>query len=101
MSEKIWLSIAAMAVSTYLIRVLPMILFTRPFRSKWIQSFLYYVPYAVLSAMTFPAMLSGDLPMAACAAGMAAAVVMAWNGRSLLQVALSAAAAAWVVSMLI
>ena len=44
--------IAVMAAITYLVRVLPMAIFRKRIRSRFVQSFLYYVPYAVLSAMT-------------------------------------------------
>ena len=50
----IYLYIAAMALTTYLIRLLPMTLFRKPIRSRFLKSFLHYVPYACLSAMTFP-----------------------------------------------
>ncbi len=51
----IWGYIAVMALVTYLIRALPLTLIHGRIRNKWIRSFLYYVPYACLSAMTFPA----------------------------------------------
>ena len=53
----IYVYIAAMAITTYLIRALPLAVFRKPIRSRFIRSFLYYVPYACLSAMTFPAIL--------------------------------------------
>ena len=61
--------VLVMAVVTYLIRMLPLAAFRRRITSRFIRSFLYYVPYAVLSAMTFPAILyaTGSLP-SACAA---------------------------------
>lgn len=49
--------IAVMAGTTYLIRALPMLLVRRKIKSHFVQSFLYYVPYAVLAAMTVPAIL--------------------------------------------
>ena len=54
----LYLYIAAMALTTYLIRVLPLTIFRRPIRSRFLRSFLHYVPYACLSAMTFPAILT-------------------------------------------
>ena len=51
------LSITIMALVTYLVRVLPLLIFKKKIESKFIKSFLYYVPYAVLSCMTFPAIL--------------------------------------------
>lgn len=50
----ILLSIMVMALVTYLIRVLPLTLFKQKVKSRYIRSFLYYVPYAVLGGMTFP-----------------------------------------------
>ena len=69
--------LAVMAVVTYLIRMLPMTAFRRPIRSRFIQSFLTYIPYAVLGAMTFPDVMysTGDLRTAA--AGVLVAVAAA------------------------
>lgn len=91
----IYTGILVMALVTYLIRVLPMVLFSRPVRSPFIQSFLYYVPYAVLAALTFPGVFMGGLPLVASGLGVAAAVVWAACGGSLLGVASVAALVAW------
>ena len=82
--------VAVMAVVTYLIRMLPMTVYRRPIRSRFARSFLAYIPYAVLGAMTFPGVLysTGDLRTAA--AGVVTAVVLAWRGKSLLTVAAAA-----------
>ena len=87
-----------MAGVTYLIRMLPMTLFRKPIRSRFIRSFLRYVPYAVLTAMTIPGVLyatgyecGGDPRALWCAAaGLAAAVVFAWRRKGLLTVAVAA-----------
>ena len=50
----IYVYIAAMAITTYLIRMLPLTIFRKPIKSRFLRSFLYYVPYACLTAMTFP-----------------------------------------------
>ena len=55
---KTYLYIAAMALTTYLIRVLPLTLIRKPIRNEFLRSFLYYVPYVTLSVMTFPAVLT-------------------------------------------
>ena len=85
--------VAVMAVVTYLIRMLPMTVYRRPIHSRFARSFLAYIPYAVLGAMTFPEVLysTGDLRTAA--AGVVTAVVLAWRGKSLLTVAAAACAA--------
>ena len=82
--------VAVMAVVTYLIRMLPLTVYRRPIRSRFARSFLAYIPYAVLGAMTFPEVLysTGDLRTAA--AGVVTAVVLAWRGKSLLTVAAAA-----------
>lgn len=54
------LGVLVMAVVTYIPRVLPLSLMRRRVESRFLQSFLYYMPYAVLGAMTFPAILGGD-----------------------------------------
>ena len=70
--------IAIMAGVTYLIRMLPIMVFRRKIKSQVVQSFLYYVPYAVLGAMTIPAVFYSTGSMAASAAGFAAACAAAY-----------------------
>ncbi len=86
--------LAVMAVVTYLIRMLPLVLFRKKIRSRFVRSFLYYVPYAVLSAMTLPSILysAGSIPSAAAA--LIVALALAWREKSLLTVAVAASAAA-------
>ena len=94
MSWRIFLPyLAVMAVVTYLIRMLPLTVFRRPIRSRFVESFLSYIPYAVLGAMTFPDVLysTGDLRTAAV--GVVVAVILAWRGKSLLTVAIAACCA--------
>lgn len=88
------LYIAVMAGVTYLIRVLPFTFFRRKIKSRFFRSFLYYIPYAVLSAMTVPAIfyLTGDMTTALI--GTAAAVILAYFGLPLIVVALAASGAA-------
>ena len=85
--------IAAMALTTYLIRVLPLTIFRKPIRSRFVKSFLHYVPYACLAAMTFPAILSSTGAVISGVAALVVAVVLSFLGKSLLTVALSASAA--------
>ena len=85
--------VAVMALVTYLIRMLPLTLFRRPIRSRFVQSFLTYIPFAVLGAMTFPDVLYSTGDMRSAAAGVAVAVFLAWRGKSLLTVAIAACVA--------
>ena len=93
----IYLYILAMALTTYLIRVLPMTIFRKPIRSRFLRSFLYYVPYSCLTAMTFPSILSSTASILSGAAALVVAVILAYRGKSLIVVALSSSAAVLVV----
>ena len=85
---------AVMAGVTYLIRCLPLLCFRRRIRNRYIQSFLYYVPYAVLGSMTFPAIFTSTGSVVPSCVGCTVAVVLAYREKSLLLVALAASAAA-------
>jgi len=87
MLENVYMYILVMAGVTYLIRVLPLTLIRQQIKSPFIQSFLHYVPYATLSAMTFPAILTSTSSMIAATGGFLVAIVAAWKERSLVQVA--------------
>ena len=90
----IYIYVLVMAVTTYLIRALPLTLFKKPIRSRFIRSFLYYIPYAVLSAMTIPAIFYATGDMATSLIGAAVAVSLAYFRLPLIVVALAASAAA-------
>ena len=96
----ILMGIAVMAGITYLIRMIPMVFFRKKIESVWLQSFLYYVPYAVLTAMTFPAVFSSTGSTLSSVAGCIVALVLAFFERSLLLVAVGAAGAAFIVQLL-
>lgn len=94
-------SIAVMAIVTYLVRMLPMAIFRKKITNIRIQSFLYYVPYTVLAAMTFPAIFSSTGSKVSAAVGCGVAIVLAYFKKGLLTVAVGAAAAVFVVQMII
>ncbi len=100
----IYLYIFTMALTTYLIRVLPLTIFRKPIQSRFLRSFLHYVPYACLTAMTFPAILSSTESIISGAAALAVAVLLAYRGKSLIVVAVSSSAAVllveWVMALL-
>ena len=85
----LYLMIAVMALTTYLIRVLPLTVFRKPIRSRFVKSFLHYVPYACLTAMTFPAILFDTTYIISGIAALAVAVILAFRGKSLLTVSLA------------
>ena len=88
------LYIAVMAGVTYLIRVIPFTFFRRKIRSRFFRSFLYYIPYAVLSAMTIPAIFYSTGNMTTAVVGTAVAVVLTYLRLPLIMVALAASGAA-------
>ena len=92
MKDDLLIYILVMAGVTYLIRLLPLVLIKREIQSRFIKRFLYYVPYAALASMTFPAILyaTDSVPAAAC--GFAVALVLAWKEKSMVTVALAACA---------
>lgn len=97
----IYLYILAMALTTYLIRVLPLTIFRKPIQSRFLKSFLHYVPYCCLTAMTFPAILTSTQSAISGAAALIVAVILAYRGKSLIVVALSSSAAVLIVEQLL
>jgi len=96
----VWVYILAMAVVTYLIRAVPFVLFRKRIRSRFIRSLLYYMPYAVLSAMTIPSIFSSTGSTISACAGFVIAALLALLKRSLLTVAIAACAAAYLADLI-
>lgn len=84
--------IAVMAVVTYIPRALPLSVLRRKVKNRFLQAFLFYMPYTVLGAMTFPAILYSTSSTWSAAAGMAIALVLAYAKFNLLPVALASTA---------
>lgn len=94
------LYLVVMAGVTYLIRMIPFTAFRREIRSSFFRSFLAYIPYAVLGAMTFPAIFFATSCLPSAIAGTVVALVLAFFRRSLLTVAVGASGAAFAVELL-
>lgn len=92
--------IAVMAVVTYLIRMIPLTAFQKEIKSTYIKSFLFYVPYAVLGAMTFPAIFTSGGALLPSLVGTAVAILLAYKGKGLLSVALAACVALYISQLL-
>ena len=90
MNSNVYIYILVMALVTYLIRMLPLPLIRRQMNSTFVKSFLYYVPYATLSAMTFPAILHSTGSLASAVIGFAVAVYLSYKEKSMITVALCA-----------
>lgn len=87
-----WIYLLLLAGSTYLIRAVPFALVRKKITSPFFRSFLYYIPYGVLTAMTFPAVLFAAGNITAAAAGFSVAVFFALKNKSLTTVAVAACA---------
>lgn len=96
-----FLMVLAMAVITYLIRLIPMILFKKKIKNRFINSLLYYIPYAVLSAMTFPFIIFSSGHVVSAVVGTAVALISAFTKRSLVTTALFASASVLIVELII
>ena len=97
----IYLYIFVMAATTYLIRAIPLTVLKKPIQNRFLKSFLYYVPVACLTAMTFPAILYATDHMISGALALAVAVVLALKKKSLIVVAAAGCAAVFLVDCLI
>lgn len=93
----VYIYIFVMALVTYLIRMIPLTLVRGKIENRYIKSFLYYVPYTCLTAMTFPAILYATGSIWSALAGVVAAVIFAFYNKSLVTVAAFACAAVFVV----
>ena len=93
--------IAVMAGVTYLIRMIPFTLFRKKIKSPFFRSFLYYIPYAVLSAMTIPAIFYSTGNITTSVIGTVVAVAFAYFKLPLIVVALAASAAAFISGLFI
>ena len=103
MSEilKFLLYLFVMAGVTYLVRMLPLVFFRKKIKSRFIRSFLYYIPYTVLAIMTIPGIFYSTGSIASAVAGAAVAILLAFFGRGLLTVAAGSALSVLVAELII
>lgn len=97
----IYAYIFVMAGVTYLIRMLPLTLIQKKITNVYLRSFLYYIPYACLTAMTFPAILYATESVISAMAGFLTAILLALKKKSLVTVALFSCTAVFVAERLI
>ena len=90
-----------MAGVTYLIRMIPMVAVQRSITNKFLVSFLYYIPYAVLAVMTVPAIFYSTTYISSGIAGFLVAVILAYKGKSLINVAIFSCIAVFITETVI
>ena len=103
MSEivKFFLYLLVMAGVTYLVRMLPLVFFRKKIESRFVRSFLYYIPYTVLSVMTFPAIFYSTGSFWSALAGTLVGILLAFLGRGLLTVAAGSALSVLIAEIII
>lgn len=99
--HNIYIYMLIMAAVTFIIRVLPLTLIRKDITNTFIRSFLYYVPYVTLAAMTFPAMMDATSSPVAGAIAFVFAILIAWKGASLFTVSVLACLVVFVTEFII
>lgn len=99
MTARIYIYIFIMAAVSYAIRVLPMTLIRKPITNRFIQSFLYYVPYVTLAVMTFPAITAATQSPVSGLLALLVGIVAAWFGAGLFKVAVSCCMVVFLVEL--
>lgn len=92
--------LAVMALTTYAIRVTPMAIFHRKLENRWFKDFMFYIPFCVLAAMTFPDVIYSTKSLTSGIVATVVALIMSWRKRDLLTVAIGAVLAAVLVEYL-
>lgn len=97
----IFIYILVMAVVTYLIRMIPFVFVKKKIESKFINSILHYLPYAIIAAMTFPAIFYSTGNVITSSVGCVVALILAFLDVPMYIVALSASLSALLVGFII
>lgn len=101
MKQNIYIYILIMFIVTYAIRTIPLTLIRKHIKNRFIQSFLYYVPYVTLAIMTFPAIVEATREPIAGGMALLAGTLLAWFGASLFKISISCCVVVFVIEMLI
>lgn len=101
MTHNNYIYILVMALVSYAIRVLPLTLIRKPIKNRFIQSFLYYVPYVTLAVMTFPAIIEATQSPVAGAVALVVGIAAAWFGAILFQVSVACCAVVFMIELFI
>ena len=101
MNHEIWIYIAIMSAVTFAIKILPLILIRGEIKNVALKSFLYYVPYATLAVMTFPAIIHATQSEISGLLALVFGIIFAWLGASLFQVAVICCVAVFAIEFFI
>ena len=101
MQHNYWIYLFIMFAVTYLVRVLPLVVFKKKITNRFVRSFLTYIPYAVLTAMTLPAIFYATDYILSALAGLLVAVLFALKNKGLTKVAIAACIAVYITELLL
>lgn len=101
MRNNVWIYLIVMFAVVYLVRVLPLAIFRKPIKNKFLRSFLYYAPYITLAVMTFPDIVNATQSPIAGAAALIVGTLAAWLGAGLLPVALCCSAVVLILEFIL
>ena len=96
-----YIYIAVMAGVSFLIRVLPLTVIRKQIKSRFLRSFLFYVPYVTLAVMTFPAIITASAHPVSGAVALVAGIILAWLGGGLFPVAILCSVTVFVIDALL
>ncbi len=99
MNHNVYVYIAVMALVSFAIRVLPLTLIRKKITNRFLNSFLYYVPYVTLAVMTFPAIIHATGSIYSGVAALVVGVAVAWFGFDLFKTALSCCAVVFILEL--
>mgnify|MGYP000868616398 CR=1 FL=1 len=100
-TSRLLLGILLMFLATYLPRALPLALLNKRIKSPFLLAFFNYIPYAVLTALTIPAIFTATQSVPGAAVGFADALFLSLRGKPLITVALGGAGVVWLVEGLL
>ena len=98
--KRVVICVALMALVTYIPRVVPLTVFRKQIKSRYIRSFLDYTPYAVLGAMTFPDVFTSTGTLVSAIAGTVTALILSYYRKGLVTVACAAIAVVYIVELM-
>ncbi|MBQ8827656.1 MAG: AzlD domain-containing protein [Clostridia bacterium] len=101
MKNNVYIYIFIIAAVTYALRVIPLTVFKKPIKSRFIKSFLYYLPYVTLTVMTFPAIIYATESVYTGIAALAIGIITAWFSNNLFVVALSTSLVVYILELFI
>lgn len=101
MNKNFIVYLIAMALTTYLVRMIPFTFIRSKIKSKYLRDFLYYIPYSVLGAMTIPHIFYSCSSVAVSLAGALTAFILAYKKKPLMEVAIAACLSAYIAEFLL